>query len=95
MFKLRRPIALFLSATTILIGSALIWGEYSQTSTKQSELKKLQVQLEQQKSQSREIQERLKRLSDPSYAKQVEVSKYSLTNPKEGEYVFVLPKEGN
>lgn len=95
MFKLKRPIALLLSVAVIIAGSLLVWIEYGQKRTQQSELLRLQKQLEIQKTQNKALQDELTRLSNPEYAKQVEISKYSLTNPKEGEYVFVLPNEGN
>lgn len=93
MFRLRRPIALALSGFIILAGSALIYTEYGQKNVQQEELTKLESQLAEQKEKNQRLQEELNRLSDSQYAKNVEVSKYSLTNPKEGEYVFVLPEK--
>lgn len=95
MFKLKRPVALALSGFIILAGSVLIFTEYGQKNAQQDELTKLESQLADQKEKNQKLQEELNRLSDAQYAKNVEVSKYSLTNPKEGEYVFVLPKKEN
>lgn len=95
MIKLKRPVALFLSVAVILAGSILIWVEYGQKKTQQSELVRWQKQLEIQKNKNKALQDELTRLANPEYAKHVEISKYSLSNPKEGEYVFVLPNEGN
>lgn len=93
MPKLRRPVARFLSAFVIIGGSLLMWMSYSQAQDQKRQLQELNSQLEKQRNQNKELQDELTRLADPAYAKQVEKSKYSLSNPKEGEYVFVLPSE--
>lgn len=93
MPKLRRPVALLLSFAVIFFGCALLWVNVAQTQAQKQELHQLQLQLEKQKNQNKALQDELTRLSDPEYAKQVERSKYSISNPKEGEYVFVLPEE--
>lgn len=95
MPKIRRPIALTLSIIIILGGSTLLWMNYLQVRGQQQQLHDINQQLEQQRVQNKELQDELARFSDPAYARQVEKSKYSLSNPKEGEYVFVLPSEGN
>lgn len=93
MPKIRRPIALFLSLLVIVSGSTLVWINYTQIKERQQQLAELNSQLEKQRVQNKTLQDELTRLADPAYAKQVEKSKYSLSNPKEGEYVFVLPSE--
>lgn len=93
MPKLRRPVALLLSILIILGSSILVWVNYMQIYNQQQQLNVLHQQLEKQKVQNKTLQDELARLADPAYAKQVEKSKYSLSNPKEGEYVFVLPSE--
>lgn len=93
MPKLRRPVALMLSVCIIVTSSLLLWFNYGQTKQQRTQLQQLQAQLEVQKTQNKALEDELKRLEDPTYAKEVEKSKYSLSSPKDGEYVFVLPSE--
>lgn len=93
MPRLKRSVALLLSVCVIFLGSVWLILNYGDTEYQREQLSRLQQQLELQKTENKELEDELARLADPAYARQVEKSKYSISSPKAGEYVFVLPNE--
>lgn len=89
----RRQLLVIIIVIILGVGSALFYTNYTAFQVQKAAFEKANKELQLATKKNVELEEELKRLQDPEYAKQVATNKYALTNPEEGVYVFVLPND--